>query len=177
MYSAAGGIRTHKGEFSRRILSAIRRPFRHCSMSSHRTRLKLIKEGVKKHQCEMCGTKEWLGKPVPLELDHKDGDTKNNSLENLRILCCNCHAQTENWRGRKLKKAECSHICQSCFRTKVSRINLSCRSCAAKSRKTTKIDWPKRETLANMVKRSSYRKVGILLGVSDNAVRKRLANY
>lgn len=48
----------------------------------------------------LCGIKDWLGKPMPFELDHKDGNRRNNSRENLRVLCPNCHSQTPTWRGR-----------------------------------------------------------------------------
>jgi hypothetical protein len=146
-------------------------------MTSHALRLALIKQGVKQHRCEICDLSTWLGKPIPLELDHIDGNNKNNELENLRILCCNCHAQTPNWRGRKTKKPERSHICQECFRVKVSRINLSCRSCAAKSCNKTKINWPETEELIAMVEESNYTQVGIRLGVTDNAIRKRIKNH
>lgn len=53
------------------------------------------------HKCECCGLSEWLGQPITLEVHHVDGDRLNNSLDNLQILCPNCHSQTENWRGRK----------------------------------------------------------------------------
>jgi hypothetical protein len=146
-------------------------------VKSHRLRLKLIREGVKEHCCESCGLREWLGKPIPLELDHIDGDHTNNALKNIRVLCCNCHAQTDNWRGKKKKKPACSHICQVCFKSKVSRANLCCRSCAAKQFNKTKIQWPETEKLRQMVEKSNYRQVGILLGVSDNAVRKRIKSH
>ncbi len=42
----------------------------------------------------------WLNKPIPLELHHKDGDNTNNELDNLELLCPNCHALTDNYRGR-----------------------------------------------------------------------------
>jgi len=121
--------------------------------------------------------REWLGQPIPLELDHKDGNHSNNDLSNLRLLCCNCHAQTDNWRGRKIKKPARSHICQVCFKSKVSRINLSCRSCAAKQLNRTKIKWPEAKDLMEMVEKSNYTQVGILLGVTDNAVRKRINTH
>ena len=53
------------------------------------------------HECWQCGFQEWQGKPVPLEMDHIDGNNSNNDLNNLRILCCNCHAQTATFRNRK----------------------------------------------------------------------------
>ncbi len=55
---------------------------------------------IRERKCEVCGITEWMSKPAPLELDHKDGDSANNELDNLRLICPNCHAQTENYKGR-----------------------------------------------------------------------------
>ena len=49
-------------------------------------------------KCERCGLTEWLGKPINLEVHHEDGDRLNNSLDNLRLLCPNCHSYTPNFR-------------------------------------------------------------------------------
>lgn len=54
------------------------------------------------HQCEKCSSAEWLGQPIILEVHHKDGDHLNNELDNLELLCPNCHALTENWRGKNM---------------------------------------------------------------------------
>ncbi|GAB2788922.1 hypothetical protein GCM10027073_21370 [Streptomyces chlorus] len=52
-------------------------------------------------QCTLCGTGSvWRGRPLPLEVDHVDGDWRNNHIENLRLLCPNCHSTTDNYRGR-----------------------------------------------------------------------------
>lgn len=53
--------------------------------------------GLRDHRCECCGITEWMGREAPLQLDHVDGDNRNNRLENLRLLCANCHMQTETW--------------------------------------------------------------------------------
>ena len=53
---------------------------------------KLIKDGIKEEKCELCGLSVWLNTRLPLELHHKDGNHYNNNLENLQILCPNCHA-------------------------------------------------------------------------------------
>jgi len=58
---------------------------------------RLIASGLKKAKCEECGITEWNGRPAPLQVDHTDGDYCNNELMNLRILCANCHMQTETW--------------------------------------------------------------------------------
>ena len=54
------------------------------------------------HICESCGLSEWLGKPIALEVHHRDGNNKNNDVENLELLCPNCHAQTEYYRGHNI---------------------------------------------------------------------------
>lgn len=68
-----------------------------------RLKNRLLRDGLKKHQCECCGTIEWLGQPIPLELHHKDGDRTNNALPNIELLCPNCHSLTDNYRGSKKK--------------------------------------------------------------------------
>lgn len=60
-------------------------------------RQRLVNAGLKSLRCERCGITDWLGDRLPFELDHIDGDRTNNRLENLRMLCPNCHAQTESW--------------------------------------------------------------------------------
>ena len=64
------------------------------------------------HKCELCLNIDWLGRPIPLELHHLNGDRTNNQPENLQLLCCNCHATTDSWRGKKnlAKKLENSNL-------------------------------------------------------------------
>ncbi len=64
---------------------------------------RLIKEGTP-DKCSSCGLTEWRGQKAPTEIDHIDGNSENNSLENIRILCLHCHSQTPTWRGRNVKK-------------------------------------------------------------------------
>lgn len=71
---------------------------------SNKLRIRLIEDGVKEEVCESCELREWNQRPIPLELDHIDGDKTNNEISNLRILCPNCHAQTLHYRGRNTKK-------------------------------------------------------------------------
>jgi len=63
----------------------------------------LINEGYKENRCEICGISEWNGKQLVCQLHHIDGDTTNNELSNLQILCPNCHSQTENYCGNSNK--------------------------------------------------------------------------
>ena len=66
---------------------------------------RLIEAGLKEPRCERCGLTDWRGKPLPLELHHVNGDGHDNRLENLLLLCPNCHSQTDTWGGRNRRRA------------------------------------------------------------------------
>ena len=73
-------------------------------IQTNKVRIRLLEEGYKEHRCEYCGLTTWLDKPIPLELHHKDGDRTNNTLENFVLLCPNCHAFTDSYRGKNSRK-------------------------------------------------------------------------
>ncbi len=71
--------------------------------TSSMLRKRLIAEGIFEHRCVSCGLETWLDNKIPLEIDHINGDRRDNRLENLRLLCPNCHALTTTYRGKNKK--------------------------------------------------------------------------
>ena len=72
---------------------------------SPKLRNRLLKEKIKEHICECCKLTQWNDHPIPLELHHINGNNKDNRLENLMLLCPNCHALTNTYRGKNNKCA------------------------------------------------------------------------
>lgn len=62
-------------------------------INSSNLRKRLLRDEIKKHACEICNLTEWNELPIPLELDHMDSNHWNNNLDNLQIICPNCHHQ------------------------------------------------------------------------------------
>lgn len=86
------------GKFSLRdILSG-----KHPEYQTFKLKNRLFAEGLKENKCEICEIKDWQGNSLSCELDHIDGDRTNHRLENLRILCPNCHSQTPTFRAKNI---------------------------------------------------------------------------
>ena len=77
-------------------------------------KLKLISDGIKKYKCEICGCNKWNDKQISLQLHHINGDNTDNRLENLMLLCPNCHSQTDNFCGSKNKCKTTKIYCKNC---------------------------------------------------------------
>lgn len=71
------------------------------ALTFERLRKRVILEQDKK--CNHCENSKWMGKDIIFELDHINGDNKDNTRENLEALCPNCHSMTDTWRGRNKK--------------------------------------------------------------------------
>ena len=74
---------------------------KHPQYQTLKLKKRLIKENILENKCSLCGLSEWQGKEISLQLDHIDGINHNHVLSNLRLLCPNCHSQTETWCGKK----------------------------------------------------------------------------
>lgn len=71
-------------------------------IQSYKLKEKLIRDKIKENKCEICGCSIWQGVLLPLELHHKDGNHFNNQLDNLQILCPNCHSIQEGNSGKNI---------------------------------------------------------------------------
>jgi hypothetical protein len=136
---------------------------------------RLLKENLIIEKCNICEQEpNWNGKPLTLQLDHINGDNKDNRLENLRLVCPNCHSQTETFSLGLRKPVE--NICTNCGCVHPTTSAL-CKSCFLSQPKKTKIKWPTTQELKKLLESKSFLQVGRELGVSDNAIRKRLTLF
>ena len=70
-------------------------------------KIRLLKEGRLEYKCAICGnTGIWMEQPLTLQLDHIDGNPTNNEINNLRLLCPNCHTQTETYGSKRGTKSD-----------------------------------------------------------------------
>ena len=160
----------YKKEWSsqRKIISKDRFPmevFLKENSTANRTHLKrrILEENLLENKCSVCGQlPEWFGKPLTLQLDHINGINNDNRLENLRIICPNCHTQTNNYGGRKLRKPRPSD--EPNYRNKPKP-------------QSRKVERPSKEDLIVLIENNSMVTLGKMFGVSDNAVRKWANSY
>lgn len=145
---------------------------------------RLLREKVLLPICAICaGTDRWRGAPLTLHLDHKNGDPTDNRLDNLRILCPNCHSQTATWCGRNkrgnfppkaricrcgAKKQAKSLRCIRCSNSELAKFKPQC---------APKIPWPDGAVLLERLRTTTYVALAAELGISDNAIRKHLAKH
>jgi Zn finger protein HypA/HybF involved in hydrogenase expression len=141
----------------------------------------LIKNNHLEQSCAICGNKPFHNnKPLVLQLDHIDGDRQNNEISNLRLLCPNCHSQTDTYTGRNLRKTKCCKLCPNPIASEYAIYCSNCKPTAMNriyEKRETKIEWPSEEKLAKMLWEKPTIKIAKELGVSDNAVKKRAEKY
>ena len=141
---------------------------------------RLIKENILEYKCVECGnTGEWNGRVLVLQLDHINGINKDNRIENLRILCPNCHSQTKTFcRGGNFtekKKQKKNGKCIDC-KTSIYKRAKRCIVCHKKYIKS-KSKKPEVDELLKNIKSIGYLQTGKMYSVSDNTVRKWVLSY
>ncbi len=142
---------------------------------SHGIKLKLYEFNLKERKCEKCGQDEmWCGDILSLHLDHINGNNEDNRIENLRILCPNCHSQTKtysgkrNLRGRKKHSYTQNNKC-NCGAIITNDAN-ECVECYHNN--SRKVQRPSIIQLTEEVNNLGYVGTGKKYGVSDNSIRK-----
>jgi Zn finger protein HypA/HybF involved in hydrogenase expression len=171
------GLNSNKGRKSIIKKSVLEYLKPHSTMKSSRLKERLLDQNVLENKCSKCGQEPiWDSKPLVLQLDHINGDSSDNRIENLRILCPNCHTQTSTFAGRKMKQ---HHNCLSCHKS-ITRGSTYCIKCSNQNKsqhQQTKIIWSASEELIKSTNEFGFCEIGRRLGVSDNAIRKRIANH
>jgi hypothetical protein len=176
-----------------------------CKTSSYKLKNRLVKEGLLKYECFAinCKISEWQNKPLALHLDHINGINDDNRLENLQLLCPNCHSQTLTYCGKNkalknkltsthtydhshLQISKIKKTCLNCSK-EINYRSTRCQQCFDKYRKEkdynkniirkTKIQWLPISELLELLKTHSYCALGRMLGVSDSAIRKHIKNH
>jgi hypothetical protein len=153
-----------------------------------RLKERLYADGLKAAVCELCGQDElWRGRRMSLILDHVNGDSSDNRLENLRIVCPNCNATLDTHCGRNGRSIPLERLCARCqqpFRPKYRSHRYCSRTCGARHDRrgmprpgARKVDRPRHARLRREVAAMGYCAVGRRYGVSDTAVRKWLRQY
>ena len=137
--------------------------------SRHHLKDRIIKEKLIEYKCSKCGNDGiWNGEKLSLQLEHINGISNDNRLENLTFLCPNCHSQTKTFSGKKLKKI---YYCKC--GNEILKGSKQCLKCLHKKQRKVK-NRPSKEQLIKEIKESSYVQVGKKYGVSDNTIRKWL---
>jgi hypothetical protein len=138
---------------------------------------RLLKEGILENVCAVCGQlPEWNDKPLSLQLDHINGISNDNRLENLRIICPHCHSQTDNFAGRNKKYTVDGIEYQSGKSTKPKKIII--RGSRKDPRPNIrKVIRPSKEELQELILKKPISKLAKDFGVSDSAIHKWIKNY
>jgi len=99
-YTPNQGLRGGNKNAPKKILLSEILDGNHPQFQTYKLKNRLLNEGLIKNKCSICGIEIWNNKPIKLELDHIDGNRINHEYCNLRLLCPNCHSQTDTYRSK-----------------------------------------------------------------------------
>lgn len=176
---AIGRLDANKGrKISRDLIPLSNVLIEHSSYSRSSLKKRLLREGVLQNVCSECGQiPKWNNKNLILVLDHINGISDDNRLENLRLLCPNCNSQMPTFCGRHKHRPDRMprKSCSGC-KVELSKCTdgVLCRNCFNKTQR--RVECPSLEILQKEILQSSFVAVGRKYGVSDNAIRKWLLN-
>lgn len=136
----------------------------------------IIKYDLIKYSCEKCGLKDsWQNEKLILQLEHKNGISNDNRLENLCFLCPNCHSQTDTFAGKNRKKyTRPLKMCLDCNKT-IAKTSKRCRSCSSKIKgiKQKKIEISKNKLIKLLkINNNNLSKIARLYNVSSTTIKK-----
>jgi 5-methylcytosine-specific restriction endonuclease McrA len=146
--------------------------------SSVNLKNKLIKCGLLKYKCSICDIDSWEGKKLTLQLDHQNGKSNDHRIENLRLLCPNCHSQTLTYAGRKnkIKTSKKLKFCEKCGISVDNKV--FCKKCDDEIKlKRRKVNRPSYEDLITEINIFGYSATGRKYGVSDVSIKKWKEKY
>ena len=110
---------------------------------------------------------------LPKYIDHIDGNPRNNVIENLRLLFPNCHSQTDTYCGKNYNRNKKSNHCLGCDKKLSSTWATRCIQCFSDLKSSqTKIIWPDKETLTNLIKTRKMEYIAKKLGVTSSSIKK-----
>ena len=101
---AAWGKAVRRGEVKPRQFGMPLEQLLRSGKSRYNIKHRLIRAGLLQNRCDQCGISEWLGKPLVAHIDHINGIKDDHRLENLRMLCPNCHSQTATYGGHNARR-------------------------------------------------------------------------
>ena len=142
------------------------------SYPSNKLKERLINAGILNNVCTECGISNiWNNKPLILQLDHINGNHYDNRIDNLRLLCPNCHSQTSTF--SRIKNINASiKLCIECG-CEISKTSVRCKKCSAKKNNKVKVNWPSKDIIEKAILNGeSFVSIASKYNATDNALRK-----